>query len=38
MRDAFFKFDQDKEELLKGYEHQIEECKKQFDEDEQIKS
>lgn len=34
MREGFFKYDQEKEEILRGYEEQIEECRKQLEEEE----
>jgi len=37
IKETFCKLDNDKEELLKGYEEQLEECKKQLDEEEAIK-
>ena len=38
MRETFYKFDYEKEELLRGYEDQIEECKKQLEEEELLKN
>jgi hypothetical protein len=38
LREAFFKFDKEKENILKGYEDQLEELKKQLDEEESLKN